>query len=585
MLGILTKLFAPKLPNANPDLDAVKTRAAGVADDAKKELDAARDRETNPGTIVASTADPTVVGPAPIRSGETVDKVGPTHAPAEVTVDPVMATQVFTPTSVQDIGDKIAGGGVNDAVEAGTQNWQVNRQGTGYQNDAALALQNMVAGKNSVAEGMLAADRDRAAAEQLSQAAGARGQNVAGARRNAAINTSLANVEYGGQMAQLRAKEIADAATGLANVGGTMQQQSLQETTSKSQLDQQVELQNTQAKDAAIQASRERFAKGEITQAQLDTDIAKTNADYLQRTNELNNKNDVTLKMDHAHQQLTADLASDDRLQQSFLLEAQLKDKAAAGNQQAILDLQKLQATMDTQIKEFNANQIQTATGQNIQNRLRALQLDDTFVESMTQAFQNAEAHQDNVALDAIRIKLNQAVQQAQMNESWKAGFMKELSMASSVASGATVPGGAGAAGGGGSGSGAGVDPSGSGFGFGVGSDVRVKEGIQKISPEDMDAFLLSVGTPSTWKYKDPEEHGEGTFFGNMAQDVASSKLGKHAVKPDDKGVLRLDMQRLAALALAGVGRLHQRVEKIEGKKPSQGPDIAGFLKARGKLS
>lgn len=553
VVGPIISSIDDKVPSTQAADDAAK-RAQGVADESKKYLDEARGRETNPGTIVASTVEPTTVGPAPIRSGETVTKAGTTHAPGEVVIDPAMAAQIYTPESVKGIGGRIAGKGVDDTVDAGIQNWQVNRTGAGYQNDAAAAFGSLLSG-NSLADKQLAADRDRAAAEQLSQAAGARGANVASARRNAAINTGLQDVEYGGKAAELRAQEIAQAAQGLAGVGGTMQGQSLQETTSKTGFNQQVELANVQAKDTAIQASRERFARGEISQAQLDADISKANAQLQQQTNELNTKTQTETKLDHAHQQLQADLASDDRLQASFNLEAQLKDKAAAGNQQAILDLQKLQSTIDQQMKEFNATQIQTATGQNIQNRLTALKLDDAFVESMTQAWQNAESTSNTAALDAIKIKIQAKMDQAAQDKGWHDAFKADAQDAFKAL--ATK---------------------------GIGSDVRVKEDIQKISPEDMDAFLLSVGTPATWKYKDPQEHGEGTFFGQMAQDIGSSKLGKHAVKPDDKGVLRLDMQRLAALALAGVGRLHQRVEKIEGKKPSAGPDVAGFLRARGKI-
>jgi hypothetical protein len=591
ILGILTKWLAPKIaPNTGKEADEVAKHAKETADKARADLDAAKGRVTNPGTIVPTTAEDVNVGPTPINSANvTVGKVGPTHAAGEVQVDPMTGAQVAQPGSVTGIGGRIAGSG-DDVVDAGLQNWQVERGGRGYQNQAAEAMAATLRGEGtSVARSLMQEAQDRAAKEQLSIAAGARGQSVASARRNAAINIGDQQIEAGGKMAELRAKEIADAAEGLAKVGGTIQGQSLQETTSKSTLNQQVELQNSQQRDTAIQAARERFAKGEITQAQLETDIAKADAEFKQRSGEKNIDVEKETKLAHAKEQLTADLATDDRLQNSFNLQAQLEAQARAGNQDAAVKLQALQAQIDVQVREFNAKQIQTANGQNIENRLRALQLDDTFVTNMTSAWHNAEARHDQVALAAIQAKLQQALGQASSNAAWQAGVVQQLGMISSLASGTVAPGGA-------------IDMIQGGLktrevnaaadhfdegGTGITSDVRLKKGIQAVEGPDVDGFLRAVGKTQTWRYKDPAAEGkgaEGTKLGPMAQDMAKDKLGSGAVGQRPDGKLTLDYQHLAALAMAGLGRLNERVEAVEGKrKPAgKGPDEAGFLRQYG---
>jgi hypothetical protein len=560
ILGVLTKLFGPKVPEIGPEANAAEQRAKDVADQARRDLEAAKGRETNPGTIVPTTTAPVVVGPPPLNPNE-VEEIGTntTHAPDEVKVNPMVAGQVYEPTSAKGIGGRIAGSG-DDVVDAGTQNWQVDRTGAGYQNAAAAAMAATLRGEGtSVAAEQLKESTDRAAAEQLSIAAGARGQSVASARRNAAVNVGNQQIEAGGKMAQLRAKEIADATMGLAQTGGQMQGQALQETTSKTGLNQQVELQNSQARDTAIQASRERFAKGELTQAQLETEIAKANADYAQRTGEVNQKTETDTKIAHAQQQLQADLASDDRLQSAFNLHAQLEAQARAGNQDAATKLQALQAQITADIGKFNATQIQTATGQNIENRLRALQLDDTFVMSMTQAWQQAEANHDQTAIQAIQVKLQRAVDQASASAAWQKNVFDGFKAAAEIGSGATAP-------------------------KGPGSDSRLKTDVKPLAGPDVDGFLKAIGKTQTWRYKDAAAEGpgaEGTKLGPMAQDMAKDKLGAEAVGQRPDGKLTLDYQHLAALAMAGLGRLNERVQAVEGKRKGK-PDEAGFLRAYG---
>jgi hypothetical protein len=564
-----------KLPgDTNARVDEVAARARDVADKVARDQAEAANRNTNPGTIVPTTTAPVTVGPTPINPNN-VEQIGTntTHAPDAVKVNPMVAGQVYEPTSAKGIGSRIAGSG-NDVVDAGTQNWQVDRTGAGYQNQAAAAMAAAMRGDGpSVAREQMRAAQDRAAAEQLSIAAGARGQSVASARRNAAVNVGNQQIEAGGKMAELRAQEIATATAQLAQTGGQMQGQALQETTSKTGLNQQVELQNAQARDTAIQASRERFAKGELTQAQLETEIAKANADYAQRTGEVNQKTEADVKMEHARQQLQADLASDDRLQSAFNLHAQLEAQARAGNQDAQVKLQALQAQINVDLGKFNANQIQTATGQNIANRLTAMHLDDTFTTSMTQAWLAAEREGDAAALEAVKIKINAALQKAQGDQAWRNEMFTDASALAGMPSM-----------GGGADSELTAPKGGDDIFRSPGSDSRLKTDVKPLAGPDVDGFLKAIGKTQTWRYKDAAAEGpgaEGTKLGPMAQDMAEDKLGSGAVGQRPDGKLTLDYQHLAALAMAGLGRLNERVQAVEGKRKGKA-DEAGFLRAYG---
>jgi hypothetical protein len=556
VVGPAVSALDDTVPDTKSADDAAK-RAADVADKAAGNLDAAQKRVSNPGTVVATTADPTNVGPNPINSTSvTVDKTGPTSAPSEVKVDPITGGIVYAPSDLGTLGSRVAGS--TGATTVTAPGLDVDHQGAGYQNEAALALQRIATGQGETpGEMAVRAAEARANAEQLSQAAGARGQGVASARRNAANNTSLQAVEFGGQAAQARAQDIANATQQLAQVGGQIQGQTLAEAGKRADLTSTADLANQKALNDATQASQERFARGEITKEQMQSDIAKANAEFSQRTQEKNQEVSAQTKLDHAHQQLQADLASDDRLQKSFDLEAQLEAEAAKGNQDSAVKLQALQAQIDTQIKQFNANQIQTASSQNIANRLTAMHLDDSYVESMSQQWLQAEQSGNTAALDALKIKIGAVMDQAQQDKQWHDAFKEDAKDAFKAAASKFAP---------------------------TGSDVRIKEDIAPIHGPDVDGFMKAVSKTANWKYK-PGMGPPGPQIGPMANDVATSPLGMLAVgvRPDD-GAMTLDYQKLAAMALMSAGRLNDRVEKLEGKKGKPAPDVVGFLKAKGKL-
>lgn len=563
---------------ADAEANAARDRAREVADKAAADAEAAKQRHTEAGFVDVGQAGPVNVGTTPINPGATVKQVGATTAPNMDTVNPGVAASAVTPESTKDLGNRVAGG--THAEQAQDTSLRVDQTGLGYQNQAAGELAAILRGdRPSVAAEQLKAAQDRAAAEQLSIAAGARGQGVAAARRNAANNISLQQVEAGGQAAQLRAQEIASAAQGLGQVGAQVQGQSLQQGTTQAQLEQTTELTNVKARNDAIQSAQERFARGEITQAQLDTEIAKANASFQEQTNLANQQTQKELAIEKSRQQLQADLASDDRLQQSFNLQAQLQQQAQAGNQDAAVRLQALQAQIDADIGKFNANQIQTASAANIQNRLAAMHLDDTFVAEMSRQWLEAERSGNQAALDALRIKLGQAAAAAAQDASWRAEMRQDLGAAAQGLSGGTAPtGGGGGAAAGYSGAGEELLPMSTG-----GSDRRLKTDVREIPPAAVDDFLRTVGANKTWRYRDPGQEGvpDAPRVGPMAQDMARTELGRSAVSTRPDGMMALDRQQMAALALAGLGRVSDRLDQVEGKKGKAPPDEAGFLRAR----
>jgi hypothetical protein len=120
-------------------------------------------------------------------------------------------------------------------------------------------------------------------------------------------------------------------------------------------------------------------------------------------------------------------------------------------------------------------------------------------------------------------------------------------------------------------------------------SDRRLKESIVTVKPADIDGFLRAQGKTQTWEYKPGRGLPPGRKLGPMAQDMKADKLASMAVGEDDDGMMSLDYQALAALALAGLGRLNQRVETLEerpGKSKSNSKskaDVAGYLAAQRK--
>lgn len=103
-------------------------------------------------------------------------------------------------------------------------------------------------------------------------------------------------------------------------------------------------------------------------------------------------------------------------------------------------------------------------------------------------------------------------------------------------------------------------------------SDERLKADIRSAS-DDADSMMAALH-PVSYRYKD-ERHGAGYRLGILAQDLEESSLGKSTVveTSDGKGV---DIVRGISASLAGIARLHERLEAVEKRK--RGASLADFL-------
>jgi hypothetical protein len=145
---------------------------------------------------------------------------------------PVTVTGGELPTvSRTTVPPPVVAGRTTTAGVSGQSQW------TDSQREAAAAIRNAMAGQGpSAAELQGRAAADRAAAEQLSMAAGARGRNVAAANRIAAANIAQIHQQAAGQAAELRAREQAQARGELAQLGTAARGQDLQAETSNAEL-------------------------------------------------------------------------------------------------------------------------------------------------------------------------------------------------------------------------------------------------------------------------------------------------------------------------------------------------------------
>jgi hypothetical protein len=412
----------------------VSTRAQQIAD-------AAGGRRTDPGQVTPSTAAGVNVRGVSNVEDPFVQFAGRTTAPGVGPVPNIAAAQVNTPGSVQGLGQRIAGG--TDAAQARSNTAQVQgaRDARGFQQEAGDFFRRQLAGQTpSVAQRGLESNLARLSREQLSVAAGARGQSTAAALRNAGTNIGLTGAGLAGQTADLRAKEISDAARGLLESGTATRGQDIDVGKTEAQLGTQVELENAKLRDNAIQAARERLARGEITTAQLETEISKANAEFQQRTSEANQQKNMQVALTNADQEFKASLASDQRLQEVFSERARLKLAADQGDQDAAVRLNGLQAQIDSEINRFNAQQIQTASAQNIENRLKALGLDDAFATAARDLWLRAELGGDAAQIELLKTQIEARIGEAQRSQAsrdkWYQRFAGLLSAGTGVAVG-----------------------------------------------------------------------------------------------------------------------------------------------------
>lgn len=92
-------------------------------------------------------------------------------------------------------------------------------------------------------------------------------------------------------------------------------------------------------------------------------------------------------------------------------------------------------------------------------------------------------------------------------------------------------------------------------------SDETVKTNIQP-GNEQVQDFLSKIGAWE-YNYKDKQD-GAGTYISPMAQELASTELGKSAVVTGPNGKLMVQYGRLGGINLAASALLNQRLNKLE---------------------
>lgn len=96
-------------------------------------------------------------------------------------------------------------------------------------------------------------------------------------------------------------------------------------------------------------------------------------------------------------------------------------------------------------------------------------------------------------------------------------------------------------------------------------SDERVKTNIEEVNATaaELDELMNALGG-YTYEYKEPEKHGDGMRFGFMAQELESTKLGKHMVKPNHEGTKMVEIAPLAFATASGLALVNQRLKALE---------------------
>lgn len=110
---------------------------------------------------------------------------------------------------------------------------------------------------------------------------------------------------------------------------------------------------------------------------------------------------------------------------------------------------------------------------------------------------------------------------------------------------------------------------------FGNASDIRAKKDIEYAPEAAREA--VRAAPPFSYEYKDPDRHGEGTFYGGMAQDYEKTPAGRSLVHEAPDGTKMLDGGRAGLLSLAAqhgqedeLSQLKARIASLEsnfGKK------------------
>lgn len=106
----------------------------------------------------------------------------------------------------------------------------------------------------------------------------------------------------------------------------------------------------------------------------------------------------------------------------------------------------------------------------------------------------------------------------------------------------------------------------GASLGGSVMSDEDAKEDIINDPHKEIRDFIGDL-TNNSYTYKNPE-HGEGTHYGPMAQDLEKTAVGRSAVMVDPQtGLKKVDTGRLSLINAGAMALLHDRLSKLEAAR------------------
>lgn len=125
-------------------------------------------------------------------------------------------------------------------------------------------------------------------------------------------------------------------------------------------------------------------------------------------------------------------------------------------------------------------------------------------------------------------------------------------------------------------------------------SDIRAKENIQPVdNVGDMLARLETLSRDkgvsmrhapaSSFEYKDPARHGEGSFVGPMAQDLERNPVTAQAVRQAPDGTKMVDTPRLVMPLVSAVGEQQRDIDEIFARLDAvaqnrERPETAGLV-------
>jgi hypothetical protein len=357
----------------------------------------------------------------------------------------------------------------------------------------------------SLAQAQLQQANEAAVASQMAQAASQRGINPALASRAAAQNIGNIQAQNAQESAKLRLAEQLQARQLLGQVTEGARGQDIGLATSQAQLS------STEGMTAAEQVNR-----GLIKQADLDADLAKTQA---------------ALALDA--DKFTAD---------TFM-------KAKQANQSANLQARIQDSLNRINVDQFNAKAKDEMTRFATDAKLRA-DIANQAADLQAQGM-NLDAASKKMGLEMESLKALLAASSAAADRDFQYSKQQDehhiaLAKNRSGAIGSAL-----------SAIGTAVTTA------SIFSDENAKENVQ--SSEKIGAFVNALNEYDYSYKKDVPGVGGQSRTGVMAQDIAKSDLGKEMVSKDEAtGYLKVDTDKALQAALAGLAYLNK---KIEGRK------------------